>query len=150
MNIDSLKSIEKLNYRLRGADAEVISIDLLEKRIKEMNDADYDLPLLVMRDTVSSGSLFHPVREECLVLTNKNHTQDYFSYCALIRKQGKMATVSFFYYGSSKLTGRMNASKNGEHPIKGLLAGALLNKNAYEEEYEYYDMLDQLCSELFE
>lgn len=154
IKLTELKDTENPGVRLRGTAAEDANLDLLSELLLNANENEYGLPISIQKDTVKSGSLLKPVLEDCLLITNEDHPTDYFKYCLLLRRQGKMATVAMFYYGTSVLTGKMNraAERKNSGTLRGMVANAVFgpDQTAYEAEYEYYNMLEQLFEEVFQ
>ena len=152
IKFNELQPSNKPGYRLRGDMAAGISLPLIQKVILEHNDRDFGLPISIQQDQIKSGGLLNPSFEDCLILTNNEHPYDYFKYCITLKKQGKMATVDMHYYGRSALTGEMNRAEERKNKISGMIANAIKGSNqaGVKAEYEYYDMLEQLFSEVFQ
>lgn len=152
IKLDELKPTEKPGYRMRGPVAEAITLPLIKENLTKINDEQFGLPIKVENERIKSGGLFKSTEEECLILTNTSHPNDYFKYCITLSKQGKMATVNMRYYGSSKLTGDMNRAEERGGKLSGMLMNAIVgvDKAAMQAEYEYYDMLEELFVEVFQ
>ncbi len=150
-----LKDTGKPGYRASEAQiGYVITLDFLKQEFEKTNDEVYGLPVSIVKDQLKSGGLLSSTIEDCLVITNTEHPTDYFKYCITLKKQGKIATIRLNYYGSSVLTGKMN--KADERKRSGSLSGMLLNaisgpnEAAYQEEYGYYDMIENIFREICE
>lgn len=143
-----LKSNDQPGYRFGGDDAQQINISLLKQLLEQVNEEKYGLPISVVVDQVSSGGLFNSSSEDCLVITNTEHT-GYFKFVTILRKQGKFATLSWNYYGYSDLT-YQKAKTESRSGIGGMLMNAIngFNEQAYEEEYEYYTLLRSMFEEV--
>ncbi len=155
IKVSELKDTGKPGYRISEAQVGgVITLDLLKQLFVKTNDEMYGLPVSVSKDQLKSGGLMNSTIEDCLVITNTAHPTDYFKYCITLKKQGKMAFICLNYYGSSVLTGKMH--KADERKKSGSLSGMLLNaisgpnEAAYDEEYNYYDMIENIFSEICE
>ena len=146
---NDLKPCDGLNFRLSGEVAEKLSLDVLKALIKEKNEQSYDLPIKFSRDSVKHGGLFNSSTEECMIITNKEHPDDYFRYCAILRKNGRHGTLQFFYCGQSVLTGKKNQEAERSKKLSGMLINALVrvDQTKYDEEYQYYADLDNLLEE---
>lgn len=146
---DDLKSTGKPGVRYERDTAEVISISLIQQLLKQENEEKFGLPIEISVDQVKSGGFFNSTTEDCIVITNKEHVSDYFKYCLTLQRQGKMAYLSIWYYGVSVLTGKANQTEARKGSLGGMLLNAVsgVNQSAYDAEYQYYDMLDNLISE---
>ncbi|MBS1402785.1 MAG: hypothetical protein HPZ79_07360 [Oscillospiraceae bacterium] len=149
-----LKPTERTGVRLRGKDAEFITLSILQEMLLKKNEDTFGLPISIRDDKLESGGLFSGTVQDCLIITNTEHPSDYFKYCVTLNKQGKMATIIMQYYGQSELTGKANRAEERKRSgsLRGALANAVLgfDEAAYAAEYEYYDMLEQLFNEIFE
>lgn len=146
-----LKPIEKPAFYIRE-DNGPITLEVIKRVFEETNNDNYGLPINITYDQVKSGGFFNSSVEDCLIITNTLHPNDYFKYCITIKKQGKIATVTMTYWGTSSLTAQKN--KQEERNQSGSLGGMLLNlvsgvnENDYNAEYQYYDMLEQMFVEV--
>lgn len=146
-----LKSTEKPGIRYRGDMAATLTLGVVKELIERCNEENYGLPIQIRADQIKQGNLLRATIEDCLIVTNTQHSGDYFKYCLTLRKQGKMATLAFQYYGMSVLTGKANETE--ERKKSGTFSGFLLNKAfgvnqaELDAEYEYYEMLDNLLAE---
>ena len=147
-----LKSTGKPGYRLRRENASQIDLGFIKSIIQNTNEEEYGLPIEISEDQIKSGSLFNSSIEEYLILTNVNHRDDYFKYCLTLRKQGKMATVNLQYYGSSVLTAKAQQTEERKNSLGGMLLNVVsgVNQAAYDAEYEYYEMLENLFQDAFQ
>lgn len=145
-----LKPIEKPAFYIREENGP-ITLEVIKRVFEDTNNNNYGLPINITYDQVKSGGFFNSSVEDCLIITNSLHPNDYFKYCITIRKQGKIATVTMTYWGTSTLTSQKN--KQEERNQSGSLGGMLLNmisgvnENDYNAEYQYYDMLEQIFVE---
>ncbi|MBQ6718418.1 MAG: hypothetical protein IJN22_05925 [Clostridia bacterium] len=146
-----LKPIEKPAFYIREENGP-ITLEVIKRVFEDTNNDNYGLPINITYDQVKSGGFFNSSVEDCLIITNTLHPNDYFKYCITIRKQGKIATVTMTYWGTSSLTAQKN--KQEERNQSGSLGGMLLNlvsgvnENDYNAEYQYYDMLEQMFVEV--
>lgn len=147
-----LKPTEKPGYRFRWNEAAVLDLELIKRLILQKNEDEYGLPIEIMEEEIRSGGLFNSSSEACLILINTEHRNDYFKYCLTLRKQGKMATVSLQYYGMSVLTGKARQAEERKQTLGGMLLNAVagVNQAAYDAEYEYYEMVENLFQSVFE
>ena len=152
IKLNELKPTDKPGYRVRGNLAIDISLPLIRETLLEYNDENYGLPITIASEQIKSGGLLNSQVEDCLILTNTEHSYDYFKYCITLKKQGKMATVNMRYYGQSKHTGEMNKAEERGKKLGGMLFNAIkgTDQAGFDAEYEYYDMLEQMFSEVFQ
>lgn len=138
----------KTGYRMGGELAQTITIPLLKEVIEQVNEEKYGLPISVRIEPITSGGLFNSTTEDSVFIVNTEKT-GYFGYVLMLRKQGKFATVKSYYYGYSALTEKMERTQN-RSGLGGLVLNALngVNEQAYNEEYEYYALLDNLFEEV--
>ncbi len=137
---------ENAGYVIKdGADIELF---MVKARILEINEKEYGLPIAVCDAKLLSGGIFHRTETYCLILTNTEHTNDYFKYCLTLRAQGKSAFLSIYYYGQSRLTGQMNKveQRKESRSLSGSLANAMfgVDETAFQDEYNYYQALNRL------
>lgn len=137
-------------YRFRGD----ISLNVICERLKEINEEEFDVPIHIYRDKVKSGGLLNSSIEDCLIIENEEHLNDYYKFCITTRKQGKFTVITMNFYGQSKLAWKASRSeerrKNGT--LGGLIMNALsgVNEAEYKAENDYYSMVvtmfDELCN----
>ena len=146
---DVLTPSGKPSVRYSAENAQILSVEVAKKLLEDVNEEKYGLPITVMIDQVKSGGLFNSSVEDCVIIRNIEHSSDYFSYCLTIQKQGKMAYLSVYYYGMSTLTAKRRQSEERKGSLGGMLMNAIsgVDQEAYDAEYQYYDMLDALIDE---
>ena len=148
-----LKPTENPGYRLLGEDALAINLQMIKKRILDINEESYGLPIEIREDQIKSGGMFNSSVDPCLLVINTKYRADYFGYAIMLKKQGKTATVDLHYWGTSKWTGRANEVERRKKT--GGLGGALLNiafsvnEKEMQAEYEYYSMLEEIFTTVF-
>lgn len=146
---DQLKSSDKPGIRYSGENAEILNARFVRDLLESRNKEGYGLPIEISVDQVKSGGLLNSTVEDCVIITNTEHPSDYFKYCLTVQKQGRMAYLTIYYYGTSTLTGKANQSEARKGSLGGMLLNAIsgVNQAAYDMEYQYYDMLDTLIDE---
>jgi len=151
IRFNDLKSTEKPGYRLRGENANVISLPIIQELLLQYNDEQFGLPITIKNDQIKSGGIFNSHIEDCLILTNTEHENDYFKYCITLKKQGKMATIDMQYYGRSVLTGKKGKEEARDNTISGMIINMVKGTSqvAMDAEYEYYAMLETMFGEVF-
>lgn len=144
-----LKPIEKPSFYIRE-EGFTITLELIKEMFEKINNERYGLPISITYDQIKSGGFFNSSVEDCLLICNSIHPHDYFKYCITVKKQGKIATVTMTYWGTSTLTAQKNRQEERSGSIGGLLLNALksVNENDYNVEYQYYDMLEQIFVEV--
>lgn len=148
-----LKPSGKNGYRFSAQTASDLNLDLIRIMLLECNNEQFGLPITVTKEQIKSGNILKSTIEDCLILANTAHQSDYFKYCLTLRKQGKMATVSLQYYGGSVLTAKMEQTQERAHKgLSGMIGNALfgVDQSAYDAEYEYYAMLEELFQAAFQ
>ena len=152
IKFDDLKPAGTPTYRLRGELAAEISLSIIGNELMIYNDENFGLPISILEDQIKSGGLFRSQIEDCLILTNTDHSKDYFKYCITLKKQGKMATVNMQYYGMSLLGWEKDKAEKRRDTFSGTIMNLVKGNNevGYAAENEYYDMLEMLFREVFQ
>lgn len=137
---------------IRAKDLGHLTINDLKAAV-ETACAEYGLNVIVTTDTISSGKMFDRSVEECVVITNAAHPNDYFQEVVTLKTQGIYAFFQFYYTGTSKNNRRM-AEANSEHSsvvgsIFGAINRAMVSNAAMEEETNYYSMLFDALRSIF-
>ena len=151
IKFNDLKPTGKPGYRLRGDNATMVSLPIIQELLLQYNDENFGLPITITNDQIKSGGLFNPHIEDCLILTNTEHGKDYFKYCITLKKQGKMATVDMRYYGWSILTEKKGRAEERGNKISGMIINMVKGTDevGMDAEYEYYEMLETMFGEVF-
>lgn len=153
INVKELQDTGKPGYRINeGKLGVTLTYDLLKKQLEKINEDTYGLPISITEDQVKSGGVFNSSVDECLVITNNEHPTDYFKYCITMRRQGKIATVIMNVFGTSKLTYKQSRAEERKKSgsISGMIMNAFLgpNETDVKNEYDYYDMIENLFDDL--
>ena len=146
---EDLKDTGKPGYRV-GMD---ITLSMIRQKLEEINEEEYEMPIRFYYEQIKSGGLFNSSIEECLILENEEHSDDYFKYCITTRKQGKKTIIMMYYYGRSVLTGKARQTERRRETggIGGMILNAFsgVNETEYAAEYDYYDMVEEMFREAF-
>ena len=125
----------------------------VKEKAEKANQEEYGFPISFREDEVlMGGGLFSKEYQKCLVITNTEHGSNYFEFCIMARKTGKVATMSLYYTGSSKNIGNKNFKEANERKgLSGLVLSKMsgFNQAAYDQENDYYDSVIQMLSEIF-
>ncbi len=111
------------------------------------------IPVEFSRDQIQRGSLFNKQFEDCLVLKNAEHPNDYFHFVFTTRTVGAVTTCSIYRSGISPRSQKANKKdhyKNSSSFFENVL-GALTQTDemGIEEEYDYYAMVADIIKEMF-
>lgn len=111
----------------------------------------------------SGGRFFNSTVEDCIVISNKNHPNDYFKQVIIIKKQGTFAYLNIYAYGKSKQMNKIAQADLAKEDRKGKalsykigskIGSAIrtvgLNRSSVEEETMYYDAVITLLREIIE
>lgn len=148
---NELKGMEFPGYRLAGDEANC-TFDFMKDLFEGTNNNMYKLPIAITSDQIKSGGLLNSKTEDCIVISNTDHTSGYFKYCITMRKQINTLAVDMWYFGTSTLTAEKHTV---EERTQGGLIGKAINmvkgfdQRAYEEEYAYYGMLEETFKKCF-
>lgn len=141
----------KAGVRIRDEERS-ITLSTLKEALLQYNMEHFNIPLAIEFDQIKSGGLFNSTIEDCLVLSHPMHT-DYFQHVLYLRRQGSILTIEMSTYGYSKLTDQHNKQQNRKSSgtISGMILGNLMgpNESAYQEEYDYYNIIDLLFDSIF-
>lgn len=150
-----LKDLDNVPSRkLKGDDGATTLPAIREALEKALIEEGIDAEITSDEISVKTGFLSKETYP-CIVIRNKQHPTDYFNYCISTKPQGRNTIVDIKYFGTSKLTGD-DKVRNQDVFGGGFFAGAktlikkaTFNQQAYEQEYEYYEMIDEVLNELF-
>lgn len=148
---NDLKRCEGLGWFFTDEAAETMDLSLVKKLLKEQNEKSFGLPIKFGWDEVRHGGLLNATKEPCLLIANKEHVEDYFRYCITLHKQGRRLNMQCYYCGQSTLTGKKHAEEEREKSIGGMILNMLtrVDQTKVDEEYTYYNELDNLIKETF-
>jgi len=127
-----------------------ISLDDLQRAL---SDSECGLPTIGIpvdfsRDQIQSGNMLSKQCEDCLVLKNAQHPNDYFHFVFTARTTGSMSTISVYRSGCSPLSGQKNKQeeRKSSNSVFQNILGAVTKTNdrALEEEYDYYAMVTDI------
>lgn len=122
----------------------------LDSLVAALNDPAIGLPTIGLpvqfdRDQIQYGNLFRKTYEDCVVLKNADHPDDYFYFVFTARTTGNLTTLGIYRAGSSVNHGQENkkAERMGRKTLVGAIAGALTktDKQGLEAEEDYYALV---------
>ena len=95
--------------------------------------------------------MFNSSTQDCLIIRNKEHLDDYFQHCVVCTRTGRTSTLELKYFGGSKLIGQANKTEERKGSFRGMLMNSVfrVNEEALNAEYEYYQLLTDLFKECF-
>lgn len=130
----------------------------LEQIVSELSNEESGLPTIGIQtefvsDQIQSGNLFNKQYEDCIVLKNCDHEDDYFHFVFTVRRTGNSSTISVFRSGVSPLSAQYNKKelrKNDSSLFKNIL-GALtsVDNQALDAEYDYYALVIDIIKDCF-
>lgn len=143
-------------------DGEYVTLDAVKGAISEAAQ-NLDVPVAFYPDQVKSGNLFNKSVEDCFVMYNPEHKNDYYLICIRVQHQGNLAYVIINDFGSSSQMDKFARSEYAKQDRQGkslsYKIGSVIgstvrnlgkNKQKLEEEQRYYDaiqhILDQVTS----
>ena len=130
-----------------------ITLYMIGERLQIMNNQEYGAPIRIYGEQIKSGGLLNSSIENCLVIENMMCPKDYFKFCITTRRQGRQTLIPMYYYGWSALTGRAHQVEENRRSgsLGGLIINALIgvNQAAYNAEYDYYEMVNEMFGRLF-
>lgn len=108
-------------------------------------------PVTYERDQIQTGNLIKKNYQDCLIVKNSEHPDDYFKFVFATRTTGNMTTISVYRSGKSPLIAKKNADDERRQSSNLLLnilsAVSTLDENALAAEYDYYSILSRIIRE---
>ena len=144
-------TLKTTNERVRIADPNA-SMQGLKDDMEFFNRGEkYRLPIEIVLDTAKFGGLFNSSTQDCMIIRNKEHLDDYFQHCIVCTRTGRTSTLELKYFGGSKLIGQANKTEERKGSFRGMLMNSVfrVNEEALNAEYEYYQLLTDLFKECF-
>lgn len=154
LKLDNLQPIEDfgLPQRISLKGAAGLTLEGIQQQLEECI-AEYGVPCTFFMEQVQSGGLFHKTYEDCLCLSHPEHSNDYFKYCFRLSTTGNVAFITLNYFGSSTLTGKKNQEldRKNSNSLSKMALGAIFktDQQAYEAEYNYYDLINSAIRDCF-
>lgn len=145
-HVNSLKNIDGISdVRFRGN----ITLDSIKRNL-EVKVKDIGFPIAIFTDDLVSGNIFNKKTEKCIIIKNLDHANDYFYYCLYVRHAGNYTTLYTRYAGESKLTIAKHKEDEKKDSILGLMGVYNIDQAKFDEEYLYYDLIDNAIRNLVE
>ena len=111
------------------------------------------IPVTYERDQIQTGNWIKKNYDDCLVIRNSEHPDDYFKFVFTTRTTGNMTTIGIYRSGKSPLIAKKNADNERRQSSNLLLnilsAVSTLDENALDAECDYYSMLSRIIRENF-
>ena len=86
-------TLKTTNERVRIADPNA-SMQGLKDDMEFFNRGEkYRLPIEIVLDTAKFGGLFNSSTQDCLIIRNKEHLDDYFQHCVVCTRTGRTSTL---------------------------------------------------------
>ena len=131
-----------------------INLQTIKAAISDELDKN-GVPASFTSDTVKFGGLLNGSIEDCLVLSHPNHFSDYLRYVLRVKKQGNYAFLIIDNIGTSKMGAKIATADAARENRRGksmsykigsmigaAIAGSGKNRAKYEEEQNWYDMVN--------
>ena len=143
-------NLKTTNERIRVPDPNV-SMQEFKETMEFLNGETYRLPIEIVLDTAKFGGVFNSSTQDCLIIRNKDHLDDYFRHCVVCTRTGRASTLELKYFGGSKLIGQANKTEERKSSFRGMLMNSVfrVNEEALDAEYEYYQLLTNLFKGCF-
>lgn len=143
-------NLKTTNERIRVPDPNV-SMQEFKETMEYLNGETYRLPIEIVLDTAKFGGLFNSSTQDCLIIRNKDHLDDYFHHCVVCTRTGRTSTLELKYFGGSKLIGQANKTEERKGSFRGMLMNSVfrVNEEALDAEYEYYQLLTDIFKGCF-
>lgn len=114
-------------------------------------------------DQVKSGGLFNKSVEDCFVMYNPEHKNDYYLICIRVQHQGNLAYVIINDFGSSSQMDKFARSEYAKQDRRGkslsYKIGSVIgstvrnlgkNRQKLEEEQRYYDSVQHVLDQVWQ
>ena len=143
-------NLKTTNERIRVPDPNV-SMQEFKETMEYLNGDTYRLPIEIVLDIAKFGGLFNSSTQDCLIIRNKDHLDDYFHHCVVCTRTGRTSTLELKYFGGSKLIGQANKTEERKGSFRGMLMNSVfrVNEEALDAEYEYYQLLTDIFKGCF-
>ncbi len=106
------------------------------------------IPVEFSRDQIQSGNMISKQCEDCLILKNAEHPNDYFHFVFTTRTTGNVSTISIYRAGCSPMSGQKNKQeeRKGSNSLFQNILGAVTKTDdrSLAEEYDYYAMVEDV------
>lgn len=111
------------------------------------------IPVEFIRDQIQSGNKINRQYDDCLVLRNVEHPNDYFHFVFSTRVTGTLSTISIYRSGNSPLSAqkRKQRERNSSKSLIVNILGATtkVDERGLAEEYDYYALVADVIKSTF-
>lgn len=123
-----------------------------------LSDPDSGLPVIGIpvefsMDEIQYGNMFSKQYEQCLVLKNGQHPDDYFHFVFTVRWTGNTTTIQIYRSGISPLSQKSNLRdmrKNSDSLFQNLLGAVTkTDEQGISQEYDYYAIVADIIKTTF-
>lgn len=135
--------------RVRGQ----VTLDMIQETLSSPEYLpSIGIPFTFGRDQIQTGGMFNKQVQDCLLLINAEHQNDYFKFVFTTRTTGTVSTIGIYHCGSSAYIGKANLKefrKNSDFALDRI-AGffTTTNSQAMQEENDYYMMVFDVLKKL--
>ena len=124
-----------------------ITLDMLQAALSNPENGlpTIGIPVKYEREQIQDGGMFKKTFQDCLLVINADHPDDYFKFVFTVRTTGVMTTIEIFHCGSSAYIGKANYrdylknSDSGFNKFKAIFTK--VDNQAMEEENDYYTLV---------
>ncbi len=121
--------------------------DVLERSVSSTG-----YPVVFSKDSIQFGKMLNKRIEECLILRNSDHLNDYFSFVFTARPSGNATMIGLYRSGISTRNYKSNLQRERKERggLLGNIASALTKVNTlgFEDENGYYEDIAALIREI--
>lgn len=122
-----------------------IDIETVETFIKD--NIDHRLSVTIARDEVLFEGVHGNIIEQCVVISNPKHTDDYYKYVVILKKSLEIPTLSFCRYGGSVNDEKDNLAVNGS-VYRKIVRGFTRDILCVEAEAQWYFVVENVLHRL--
>ena len=137
--------------RVRGQ----VTLDMIQEALSNPDSGlpTTGIPVTYERDQIQSGGLFNKQVEDCLLMKNAAHPDDYFKFVFTVRTTGAMSTIGVYHCGESGYMGKANEKesrqKSGFWLDKALSIFTQTDNQGIQAENDYYQMVFDVLQVVF-
>ena len=129
--------------RVRGQ----VTLDMIQEALSnpESGLPTIGIPVTYERDQIQSGGMFNKQVEDCLLMKNAAHPNDYFKFVFTVRTTGAMTTIGVYHCGESGYMGKANEKEFRQKSdffldrVRGFLTQT--DHQGIQAEDDYYQMV---------
>ena len=113
------------------------------RTVLEQEISSLGYPVVLSRDSIQFGKMLNKHIEECLIMRNSDHLNDYFSFVFTTRPSGNATIIGLYRSGTSTRNYQSNLQRERKERggLFGSIASALTKVDTvgFDEENGYYE-----------